>query len=58
MPRWIRRAGWTAAFVAVAARVYKGLTELDEPLPQDKPAEWPPLAFDQPSVDQPSVDQH
>ena len=46
MPRWMRRAGWIAAFGALVARAYKGVSELDEPLPQDQPAEWPPLAFD------------
>lgn len=51
MPRWIRRLGWTAAFVALAARAYKGLNRLDEPLPQDQPAQWPALAFEKPSAD-------
>lgn len=48
MPRWIRRFGWTAAFVALAARTYKGLSRLDEPLAQDQPAQWPELAFEKP----------
>jgi len=46
MPRWIRKVGWTAAFVALAARAYKGLSKLDEPLPPGKNAQWPPLAFE------------
>lgn len=49
MPQWIRRVGWAAAFAALAARAYKGLSKLDEPLPQDQPAQWPPLAFEQPA---------
>lgn len=48
MPAWIRKVGWTAAFAALAARAYKGLSKLDEPLPQDQLAEWPPLAFEKP----------
>jgi len=46
--RSIRRIGWIAAFAALANRAYKGLSRLDEPLPKDKPAEWPPLAFERP----------
>jgi len=49
MPRWLRKIGWTAVFGALVAKAYKGLSELDEPLPQDQPAEWPPLAFEKPA---------
>jgi|GEM_PF-1022795 uncharacterized membrane protein YebE (DUF533 family) len=48
MPPWIHKIGWTAAFAALAARAYKGLSQLDEPLAQDQPARWPPLAFENP----------
>lgn len=46
MATWMRRLLWTAAFGALATRAYKGLSKLDEPLPQDQPATWPPLAFE------------
>lgn len=46
MPRWLRRVGWTAAFAALGYRAYTGLRRLDEPLPEDQPAEWKPLAFE------------
>lgn len=49
MPSWLRRLIWTAAFAALATRAYKGLSKLDEPEPKDKPAEWPPLAFEKPA---------
>lgn len=48
MPRWARRIGWLIAFGALATRAYRGLNRLDEPLPQDQPALWPPLAFEKP----------
>lgn len=51
MPRWIRRLGWTAAFAALATRAYKGINRLDEPLPQDQPAQWSELAFEKPLLD-------
>jgi len=38
-----------AAFGALVARAYQGISKLDEPLPQDQPAEWPPLAFETPA---------
>jgi len=38
-----------AAFGALVARAYKGLSELDEPIPQDQPAQWPELAFEKPA---------
>ena len=46
MPAWMRKIGWVAAFVALAARGVKGISELDDSLPQDQPATWPPLAFE------------
>ena len=46
MPRWLRRAGWTAAFAALAYRAYTSLSRLDEPEPEEQPASWPPLAFE------------
>ena len=49
MSPWLRRLLWTAAFVALAARIAKGLRELDEPLPEEVPAEWPPLQFEKPA---------
>lgn len=46
MPSTLRRLLWTAAFGALVARAVKGLSELNEPEPQEQPAQWPALAFD------------
>ena len=46
MPAWLRRVAWTAAFAALLARITTKLRELDEPIPEDQPAEWAPLSFE------------
>lgn len=44
--RMVRRAAWTTAAGALAKRATKGIKELDEPYPEEKPAKWSPLQFD------------
>lgn len=45
IPDGLRRLGWIAAFGALLARSVKGLKRLDDPEPEDQPAQWPPLTF-------------
>ncbi len=48
IPDSVRRAGWIAAFAALTRRAVKGLRGLDDPLPEDQPAKWPPLPVQAP----------
>ena len=48
IPYWLRRLGWLGAFGALARRAVRGLARLDEPYPEEQPASWPELTFDQP----------
>jgi hypothetical protein len=48
IPTWARRVLWLAAFGALAYRAKQQLGKLDEPLPEEQPASWPPLSFEHP----------
>lgn len=43
---FIRRLLWFCGFCAVAARVYRGLSTLDQPEPKDTEAQWSPLSLE------------